>query len=135
MEEETLNTIGYDVTPINHRCPSQKKNIINNNSADQSSINHQQIEKTSYQSYANNAADTIDAEPGPLYGGHRNQNCIIRFHKNTLQLSTNNKQNIFQFIKKNCKIKHDTLFELTMNKRKEIYLYKYTKKPSIKKIH
>ena len=71
MEEEaSLNTVGFEVTPINNNCANQKNIIQSNISSSQGVQNNKQIDNLSNQSKQDAAFDTVDTESlKPLSSG------------------------------------------------------------------
>ena len=145
MEEEmALNTVGFDVTPINNNCSMQQKTVILSNSDDPGSQTNQQIDSTSAQAKNDSAFDTIDTESlKPLYGGKLNQYEII--YKNKIFIvRTHEINNIIKHLVKELKIKKDALFEVNQIKKikknkniysnTHIYHYKNNKRPVILKV-
>ena len=139
MEEEaSLNTVGFEVTPINNNCANQKNIIQSNISSSQGVQNNKQIDNLSNQSKQDTAFDTVDTESlKPLYGGGDLKDYQIIFKKKVFFMKSKNIEEALHHIAKILKLKNHGLFETQeMNKKisNNIYHYKNNKKPIIIKI-
>jgi len=139
MEEEaSLNTVGFEVTPINNNCANQKKIIQSNNSSNEGTQNNNKINNVSNQSKQDAAYDTVDTESlKPLYGGTYLKNYRIIYKKKIFFMKSEHIEEALLHIAKILKLKNHALFETQeMNKKlgNNIYHYKNNKKPIIIKI-
>lgn len=139
MEEEgALNTIGFNVTPINNNCSGEKKIIVSNNSSDPSTLSNQNIDNVTNQAKQDSSYDRIDTETlKPLYGGANLKDYQIIYKKKIFFIKSNQVEEALHQIAKMVKIKNHALFETQeLNKKSSnhIYHYKNNKKPIIIKI-
>ena len=139
MEEEAvLNTVGFNVTPINNNCSNQKKIIVANDNSNPATKNNQQIDNVSNQAKQNAAYDNVDTESlKPLYGGGDLKDFQIIFRKKVFFIKSKNIEDALHQIAHLVKLKNHALFETQeLNKKysNHIYHYKNNKKPVILKI-
>lgn len=139
MEEEaSLNTVGFEVTPVGNNCSNQKKVIISNNSSNPSTQNNQQIDNVANQAKQDAAYDNIDTESlKPLYGGGDLNDYQIIYKKKIFFMKSKHIEEALHHLAKILKLKNHALFEtqqINNHSNNHIYHYKNNKKPVIIKI-